>query len=277
MYGKLFAQMFEGTLATKGPWEALITFQQLIVLADRNGVVDMTPEAISRRTTIPLPIIQKGIRALERPDPQSRTPDEGGRRIVRLSKERPWGWRIVNYAKYRNLRSQEERREYHRRYWHEKRSKKASSTPLNNPSLSSPQQDSTDSTKATSSKHKEETTTTTTGGGGDLVFPKGLTARQIHGIEPLLNGMGDKAQMVLDELSGAMKKTTVSNPVGYIRTLVAAAKAGTFSPERAHAIADVRELTRECAEARQRSDMGEVIRLSDCISRLEASRQRVAL
>ena len=37
MYGKLFAQMFDGTLATKGPWQALITFQQLVILADKHG------------------------------------------------------------------------------------------------------------------------------------------------------------------------------------------------------------------------------------------------
>ena len=54
MYGKLFVQMYEGTLASKGPWEALVTFQQLIILANRHGEVDMTPDAISRRTTIPL-------------------------------------------------------------------------------------------------------------------------------------------------------------------------------------------------------------------------------
>ena len=57
--------MYDGTLATKGPWQALVTFQQLIILADRNGEVDMTPEAISRRTTIPLEIIEHGIKALE--------------------------------------------------------------------------------------------------------------------------------------------------------------------------------------------------------------------
>jgi hypothetical protein len=51
MYGKLFSQMYDGTLATKGPWQALVTFQQLIILADKHGIVDMTPEAIGRRTT----------------------------------------------------------------------------------------------------------------------------------------------------------------------------------------------------------------------------------
>jgi hypothetical protein len=125
MYAKLFSQMFDGTLVTRGPWEALVTFQQLLILCDQHGVIDATPEVIARRTTIPLDIIRKGLEELERPDPHSRSPDEEGRRIVRLSDSRPWGWRIVNYVKYRKIRSQEERREYHRRYWFEKRSRKA--------------------------------------------------------------------------------------------------------------------------------------------------------
>lgn len=123
MYGKIFTSMFDGTLATVGPWQALITFQQLIILADQHGVVDMTSESIARRTTVPLDIIQAGLEALEKPDPQSRTPDEEGRRIIRLSDSRPWGWQIVNYIHYRQIRTAEDRREYHRQYAHKRRSK----------------------------------------------------------------------------------------------------------------------------------------------------------
>lgn len=114
MYGKLFSQMYEGTLASRGPWEALITFQQLIILANRHGEVDMTPDAISRRTTIPLEVIQKGLTELAAPDPESRTPDHEGRRIILIDEHRAWGWKIVNYEKYRKIRSEDERREYQR-------------------------------------------------------------------------------------------------------------------------------------------------------------------
>lgn len=123
-----------------GPWEALVTFQQMIILADQDGVVDMTPDALSRETTIPLEIISKGIEALESPDPESRTPDEEGRRIVRLSDNRSWGWQLVNYDHYRKLQTDEERRAYHRRYYREKRSKSATKNKLNKT-----QTDSTDS------------------------------------------------------------------------------------------------------------------------------------
>lgn len=114
MYGKVFTSMYDGTLATKGPWQALVTFQQMIVLADKDGVVDMTADAISRRTSIPLEIITTGIAELSLPDPESRSAAEDGRRIVLLEGHRTWGWQIVNYAKYAALRSAEERREYMR-------------------------------------------------------------------------------------------------------------------------------------------------------------------
>ena len=60
------------------------------------------------------------------------------RRIVRLSDSREWGWEIVNFLKYRALRSQEERREYMRQYQRDRRAvvgstvRKQPSTIVNN-------------------------------------------------------------------------------------------------------------------------------------------------
>lgn len=125
MYAKIFVQIYDGTLCTRGPWEALVTFQQMLVLADQDGNVDMTAVAIARRTTIPLDIITLGIVELLRPDPESRTPTDEGRRIIPLVPERPWGWRIVNYAHYRALKREEDRRNYHREYWRKNRSRSA--------------------------------------------------------------------------------------------------------------------------------------------------------
>lgn len=98
MYGKIFAKMYEGTLY--GHWEALVTFQQMIVLCDADGMIDMTPQAIASRTSIPLDIIERGIKVLEAPDPYSRSPEQDGRRIERIDGHRPWGWHLVNHSKY---------------------------------------------------------------------------------------------------------------------------------------------------------------------------------
>lgn len=116
MYGKLFASMFGGSL--HGYWQAIVTFQQMIILADKDGTIEMTPSALSATTSIPIDIIEAGIAVLEAPDRFSRTPDEDGRRIIRIDPDRPWGWHITNYAHYRSIRTSEERREYHKKYWH---------------------------------------------------------------------------------------------------------------------------------------------------------------
>lgn len=101
MYGKIFDSMYDGTLY--GQWEALVTFQQLIVLCDADGIIDMTPPAIAARTSIPLEIIKKGLEVLEKPDPYSRTAEQDGRRLELIDAHRPWGWHIVNHSKYQHM------------------------------------------------------------------------------------------------------------------------------------------------------------------------------
>jgi len=121
MYGKVFESIYDGTLA--GHWQAIVTMQQLIVLATPDGVVDMTPDAIARRTSIPLHIINAGLVHLAQPDPHSRTFGEDGKRIVLLDDHRPWGWRLVNHAKYMRLRDMEQKRANDRERIAEKRKK----------------------------------------------------------------------------------------------------------------------------------------------------------
>ncbi|MCC6486427.1 MAG: hypothetical protein IT364_02925 [Candidatus Hydrogenedentes bacterium] len=109
MYAKIFQQIYDSSVCED--WQVMITFQQLLILANQDGVVDMTPEAISRRTNIPLKIISHGIRKLEQPDPRSRSGDMEGRRVVLIDNHRDWGWWIVNYQHYRELAKAEEKRE----------------------------------------------------------------------------------------------------------------------------------------------------------------------
>lgn len=101
MYGKIFDSMYTGTL--HGHWEAIVTFQQMIVLSDADGIVDITPAAIAAVTSIPLEIITKGLAVLEAPDEHTRTPGFEGRRLELIDAHRPWGWRIVNHQKYKML------------------------------------------------------------------------------------------------------------------------------------------------------------------------------
>lgn len=122
MYGKIFQSIYDGTLAED--WRALITFQQLIVLCDADGMVDMTPQSISRRTGIPIEHIISGIEVLEKTDKYSRTQGSDGRRIELIDSHRPWGWHIINHEKYKNIRDAETIREQTRERVRRHREKK---------------------------------------------------------------------------------------------------------------------------------------------------------
>lgn len=109
MFAKVFSQILDSSLAED--YQTRHVFEDMLKLCDVNGVVDMTHEAIARRTNVPLEIITHAITDLEKPDSRSRNPAHDGRRIVRLDEHRDWGWLILNYEYYRKIASEEQRRE----------------------------------------------------------------------------------------------------------------------------------------------------------------------
>lgn len=132
MYAKIFTSLYQGTL--RGDTHGLVVFTNLLAHADAEGWVDIHPRAIAEEVGLTLEQVRAAINCLESPDPESRSPEEEGRRIVRLDEHRDWGWRIVNHAKYRAIRNEEERREQNRlaqQRWREK----------NKPSVSTRKQD----------------------------------------------------------------------------------------------------------------------------------------
>lgn len=114
MFAKVFDQIFDSSIAEN--YQHRHVFMDLLVMADSDGVVDKTAEAIARKANVPLEIIQEAIAALSGPDTRSRTPHEDGRRLLPIDERRPWGWQIVNYHHYRAIRDEEARREYWRTY-----------------------------------------------------------------------------------------------------------------------------------------------------------------
>jgi hypothetical protein len=112
MYAKIFRQIFDSSIAED--WQVRCVFQDMVVLANEDGVVDMTAKAIARTTNVPLEIVQRGISELEKTDQHSRSGLDDGARIKRLDEHRDWGWRIVNYHKYRLIANDAERRELNR-------------------------------------------------------------------------------------------------------------------------------------------------------------------
>lgn len=121
MFAKVFAQIFDSSISED--YMVRHVFMDLLVLADREGIVDMTPTAISRRTNVPVEIINRAIEKLLLPDPTSRSDSHEGCRIAPLDNHRDWGWYIVNFAKYRDMRDEEARKSYFREYQRVRRAK----------------------------------------------------------------------------------------------------------------------------------------------------------
>jgi len=81
----------------------------------------MTVPAISRRINISAEVVHLAIQKFLLPDNSSRTPSFEGRRLERIRES--FGWIILNYKYYRDLRNEEARREYMREYMRVKRDK----------------------------------------------------------------------------------------------------------------------------------------------------------
>lgn len=107
MFVKIFEQIFNSSIAND--YELRHFFIDLLILADAEGIVDMTPESISRITRVPIQKTLRFLEELQKPDPQSRSRDKDGARIVLLDAHRNWGWQLVNYRRYREIRSELDR------------------------------------------------------------------------------------------------------------------------------------------------------------------------
>ena len=112
MYAKIFASLYQGTL--RGCPDEILVFTNLLAHADSTGIVDKHWRAIAEETGLPRDRVEKAILNLEAPDPESRSPEMDGCRIIKMDVHRAWGWKIVNYGKYRAIRDEEDRRAQNR-------------------------------------------------------------------------------------------------------------------------------------------------------------------
>lgn len=109
MFAKVFKSIYYGSLRREPVAREVFVF--MLCHSDRHGVVEyVTPEMIATLIGRAYDEVQVAIGVLESPDPESGTPTEDGRRLVRLTR----GWRIVNYLPYRGTRDEEDRREQNR-------------------------------------------------------------------------------------------------------------------------------------------------------------------
>lgn len=97
-YTALYSSLTTGSLC--GRWPDIGLWSVLLSLADRNGVVDVTPDYLARVTGLAVEEVTACMRRFCEPDPCSRTPDRGGARLVLVDERRAWGWLVVNHRKY---------------------------------------------------------------------------------------------------------------------------------------------------------------------------------
>jgi len=127
MYAKIFAALFDGSM--RGKSDIQLVFINMLARADEEGFVDKHPKSIADETGLSLKKVKSALISLQSPDPDSRTPDREGRRILLIDPEnRNWGWQIVNYLKYRAIQNQSDRRETWKKASQKRRDEKKTST-----------------------------------------------------------------------------------------------------------------------------------------------------
>jgi hypothetical protein len=114
LYVKIFASLLDSTISELDVTVRWVWVCLLALAEPPDGFIDMTPAAIARRANLSVDDVERAIEALSQPDPMSRTPDEEGRRLVKIRDT--YGWQIVNFKKYREMERADSRRDYMRQY-----------------------------------------------------------------------------------------------------------------------------------------------------------------
>lgn len=118
-FTKLFSDIVRSTI-WREPDHVRIVWITMLAIADKHGVVESSFPGLADLAKVGLEQCGAALEVLKSPDEWSRTKVDEGRRI----REVDGGWLIINYEKYRNRLSADDRREYQRVKQVEYRSKK---------------------------------------------------------------------------------------------------------------------------------------------------------
>ena len=110
MYVKVFADILQSTVWSEDS-DTRIVWLTLLLLAEEDGLVRATAPGIAHLARVPLDRTCAAIERFESPDEFSRTPENEGRRLERVD----GGYVILNYARYRALKTRAEQREQTRK------------------------------------------------------------------------------------------------------------------------------------------------------------------
>src|SRR5579872_6156408 len=108
MYVKLFNQILDSSIANNRKLRHF--FIDLLLCSDPDGNVIMTKDAIAHRTRATMDEVEWGLAELMKPEAGSLSQNDDGRRIVPLEGH-GYGWKIVNYATYRDFKTAKQMRD----------------------------------------------------------------------------------------------------------------------------------------------------------------------
>jgi hypothetical protein len=125
-----FTKLF-GTLITSTIWreddKTRVVWITMLALADRNGEVGASVPGLAAMANVETEQCRAALAVLASPDLDSRTQEHEGRRIEAID----GGWKLLNYAKYRELGRSVDRTEYLRVKQQESRARRSVSTSVN--------------------------------------------------------------------------------------------------------------------------------------------------
>ena len=113
------------------PSDIRIVWITLLAIKDAEGYVRGDSQVISRMANVPIEEVELALEKFQKPDPNSHTPDNDGRRIAPA----PGGWVVLNHWLYRI----EDRKQIHAEYmrkWREKASVNICDSQVKHPSAS---------------------------------------------------------------------------------------------------------------------------------------------
>lgn len=108
MYVKLFNRILDSSLAENRKLRHF--FVDLLLCSDADGNVLMTKEAIARRIRADISEVDWGLDELLKPEVGSLNPEHEGRRLIPLEGH-GYGWKIVNFEFYRDMKNAQQLRE----------------------------------------------------------------------------------------------------------------------------------------------------------------------
>lgn len=117
-FTKLFSSITDSSVWQESS-DVRVVWVTLMAMSDPLGRVHAAIPGLARRANVSREATEKALAVFLSPDPDSRSKDHDGRRIEEIS----GGWRLLNYATYREMRDEEARKEKNRIYQERFRSK----------------------------------------------------------------------------------------------------------------------------------------------------------